>query len=253
MLGLDWSYYSSLPPSQVVPNFAPTPTAPPPAVLAGNYVDQGGPSDISQVPFSLNDSSIEAVYTSPDALTHSPPRTQRVTRARKSTSSTTRSICRTPSKANTPRPSPNTSSSSPSSSASSIKTYKPRRALGTGTPNFTSTTPCGTSYLCTTCHATYPLTRSSDFTRHVLTHYPEYRGGALLCCGVPVDSPQCLAMMANGMIPPDAPVRRYYGRWMVGGCGLLCARTDVLRKHLGNGRRGCVGGLDGGLASAEVA
>ncbi|KAI0801944.1 hypothetical protein BC629DRAFT_156117 [Irpex lacteus] len=240
MLGLDWSYYSCLPPSQVIPSFAPTPTAPTPAVPARNYVDQDGPSDLSPVPF--NGSSIEAVYPSPDALIGFPHRIQRVTRARKSASSTTRSARHTlPSSTSPSLSTPTTSFSS----ASSIKTYKPRRALGTGTPNFTSTTPCDTSYLCTTCHATYPLTRSSDFTRHVLTHYPEYRGGALLCCGVPLDSPQYLAMMAEGMIPPDAPVRRYYGRWMVGGCGLLCARTDVLRKHLGNGRKGCVGDLTG--------
>ncbi|KAI0087704.1 hypothetical protein BDY19DRAFT_994605 [Irpex rosettiformis] len=255
MLGLDWNTAAA--PTQTVeqtpiPNISETL---PSLGAQPNDLYSGGIGELDIAPLATNGAS-DSIYPSLDLPVNVLTNTSRCTQtnSRKATSSTTRSARSASSKASRrsaftraklASQSPSSSSTSELSSYSgeddATFSYKPRHISGTGTPNFTSINDSG-DFQCETCAEVYKSNRFPDFERHVITHYPAFRGGPLLCCGYPLE--QGLAMIARGEIPKNAKVRRFYGQLMVGGCGLTLCRTDALRRHL-RGRNSCVGDLKG--------
>lgn len=158
-----------------------------------------------------------------------PARTRRRTSRSKRGTTRVRASSSTPSTPPSPR--------SPYEDTRLIRT-PPRRALGTGDPNYESKNAKG-EFCCETCGRTCNPHRRVDFRRHVNTHYPHLRPGAVVCCGVPVE------LRESYVVAADARVMTVYGREMVGGCGRSLSRSDALGRHLGLLTNVCVGDLEG--------
>ncbi|KAI0337355.1 hypothetical protein BDW22DRAFT_960580 [Trametopsis cervina] len=114
-----------------------------------------------------------------------------------------------------------------------------RNTAVTGEPNFHGRDVNG-DFLCLVCYSSW--THAGNFMRHVYTHYPHLaadRGAPVVCCGVPIE------LRRSYPVPENALVRMFNGYEMVGGCGKVLSRPDVLRNHLRNKNNACGGDMRG--------
>ncbi|KAI0086453.1 hypothetical protein BDY19DRAFT_861491, partial [Irpex rosettiformis] len=98
-------------------------------------------------------------------------------------------------------------------------------------------------FVCETCGHVCKATRKVDFRRHVNTHYPSMVSGATICCGIPVE--QRNIGQWRGKISANAPIKTFFGRQMVGGCGRIFSRMDALHRHIELQSNTCVGDVKG--------
>ncbi|KZT06507.1 uncharacterized protein LAESUDRAFT_631940, partial [Laetiporus sulphureus 93-53] len=77
--------------------------------------------------------------------------------------------------------------------------------------------------------------RQGDVLRHMETHRLKDKW---VCCGTYLED-----ALQQGIVPRISEIRVYKGRQMVGGCFKAFSRRDSLKRHLENGRIGCLGDI----------